>query len=97
MTRPMRALFVTGVVVTLAGLAACAVRIYDYLSTPRALSSTSGLKVFYQSSLVGSESPSTLVQYAPFVFGAAPVVLVAGLVLSIASVALAAALWRPRM
>jgi len=82
----------SGVIVTLAGAAVCAVTIYTYLAEPFALSSTSGLKVFYQSSLVGSDDSNTLVQYEPFVFGAGPAVLIAGLVLLLASVALAAAL-----
>jgi hypothetical protein len=96
MTRPVRVLMLTGAVVALAGAAVCALTIYTYLAEPFALSSTSGLKVFYQSTLVDSDDSDNLVQYAPFVFGAGPAVLVTGLVVLLASVALSAALWRPR-
>ena len=95
MTRPVRVLFAIGSVVTLTGLAICTTTVYRYLAEPLALSSTSGLKVFYESTLVGSNDSDTLVQYAPFVFGAGPAVLIAGLVLLLASVVLAAALYSP--
>jgi hypothetical protein len=95
MTRPVRALFVVGAVLTVAGAATCAMTIYTYLSEPLALSSTSGLMVFYQSDFAGSDSQGTLVQYAPFVFGAGPGVLVMGLVVLLASIALSAALYSP--
>ena len=95
----VRALFITGGLLTVAGAGVCATTIYRYLSEPLALSSTSGLMVFYQSDFAGSDNPGTLVQYAPFVFGAGPGVLVTGLVVLLASIALSAALWdrRPKV
>jgi len=93
---PVRALFAIGGAIAIAGLVACAATIYTYLSEPYALSSTSGLMVFYESPLVNSSDPGQLVQYAPFVFGAGPVVLVAGLATVLAAVALSAALWTGR-
>lgn len=94
MTPPVRALFASGGVLTIVGAGVCLTTIYRYLSEPLALSSTSGLMVFYQSDFAGSDDPGTLVQYAPFVFGAGPGVLIAGLVVLLASVALSAAVWR---
>ena len=94
---PVRALFALGGAIVIAGFVACGTTIYTYLSEPFALSSTSGLMVFYESPLVDSEAPGQLVQYAPFAFGAGPGVLVAGLVVLLAAIALSAALWPRRI
>ena len=66
-----------------------AVSITDYLDSPRALNSAAGLPVF--------EVDGVLVQYAPFELGPEVPVLVAGIVVLVASVVLAATVWRPRL
>ncbi len=66
-----------------------AASITDYLDSPRTLSSTSGLPVF--------EVDGVLVQYAPFETGLEVTVLGAGIVMLVASLVLAATVWRPRL
>ncbi|NYF09580.1 putative membrane protein YfcA [Leifsonia sp. AK011] len=80
-----------GTAVALLGLGGgmLAVSITDYLDSPRTLSSTSGLAVF--------EVDGVLVQYAPFETGQEVTVLGAGFVVLVASLVLAAIVWRPRL
>ena len=93
MIRPVRRLFIAGIVVTVIGVIAAVGSVSDYLAHPQALNSMSGLVVFRREYELLDDPRYSLVQYLPFEWGAQPLVIGIGIVLVVASVVLSAALW----
>jgi hypothetical protein len=89
---PLRGLLAAGLVLTIGGVVASIFRIEQYLETPFALDSTSGIMAFYTESLFGPPDTTTVAQYLPFAFGIEPTATIAGLAIVVATLALAAAL-----
>lgn len=92
MIPPLRGLFAVGIALAVAGVAASIARIEEYLATPFALDSTSGVMAFYTESLFSAPDTDAIAQYLPFSFGIEPIVAIAGLAIVIVSIALAAGL-----
>lgn len=89
MNRPALALLLVGVLVTIGGLGASVATVVNYLGSPQALSSTTGLMVFYEGSLFG-EPGTELVQYPPFGFDNEPAIVLGGIVLVLAALLIGA-------
>ena len=95
MVPPLRGLFAVGIVLAMTGVATSIARIEEYLATPFALDSTSGVMAFYTESLFAAPDTDAIAQYLPFSFGIEPIIAIAGLAIVIVSVALAAGFRRP--
>jgi len=92
MVPPLLGLFAVGVALAIGGVVASIARIEEYLATPFALDSTSGVMAFYTESLFSPPNTDAIAQYLPFAFGIEPIVAIAGLAIVVVSVALAAGL-----
>ena len=95
MIPPAKLLLRLGLIIAGVGAFAASASIARYISNPRALDSMSGLVVFREGYQWTDQPKFELVQYPPFVLGIEPVIIVSGIALVVAAVAIAAAAWTP--
>ena len=95
MIPPARLLLRIGLIVAGVGVFAASASIARYISNPRALDSMSGLVVFREGYQWTGQPKFELVQYPPFELGMEPFVIIVGLALAVAALAIAAATYSP--
>lgn len=95
MIPPARLLLRIGLLIAGVGVFAASASIARYIASPRALDSMSGLVVFREGYQWTDVPKFELVQYPPFELGVEPIIVIAGIALAVAALAIAAATWTP--
>ena len=95
MMQPVRALLRSGLALATVGALVLGASIAAYVEDVRALGSSAGLVVFRNGYVSVEGRSPTMVQSVPFDLSFEPTVLLCGLVLVVAAIALAAGTWAP--